>query len=88
MSLAVVFVLLGSGGGDSLTAGWPIVWCAGAESSEWTALAPWSLLSIWSKVGQICSALGSKAGQGDAPPTIALLHFLQVAKEMRFQELL
>lgn len=36
--VGVVFGLLGSGG-ETLTAGWPIVSWAGAESSEWMALA-------------------------------------------------
>ena len=74
-----MFGLLGLDG-ETLTAGWPIVFCAGAESSEWMALALLVSVSI-GKVGQICT--GHWAQQGDAPPIIALLfsHFLQ---DMRY----
>ena len=64
--VGVVFGLLGSGG-ETLTAGWPIVSCAGAESSEWMALALLVSVSI-DRVGQICT------GHWAAGPGRGMLH--------------
>ena len=64
--VGVVFGLLGSGG-ETLTAGWPIVSCAGAESSEWMALALLVSVSI-RRVGQICT------GHWAAGPGRGMLH--------------
>ena len=64
--VGVVFGLLGSGG-ETLTAGWPIVSWAGAESSEWMALA--LLVSVLiRRVGQICT------GHWAAGPGRGMLH--------------
>ena len=64
--VGVVFGLLGSGG-ETLTAGWPIVsWPVPSLQSGWL----WHSWSLYRST-DMHWALGSRARQGDAPPTIA-----------------